>query len=253
MDTLSPLVPDFSDEHRRQLLKFGLIEEQILNLRYALISVKRTIAPRPAKNASLEVLDDIRELSDALALKLSALITQPTLAHQHVHGLLEERYWSVADRQNDDGATITHHLIPRLFALSVAAELATDNLPKGPTRVKSADPAPVERIENALVTGWFMGHRPARDRDDEERARLQPPVPPYPEALLPAAAENCAFRAIVGICYQSVGGTDDPLAALRAFLRTYNLYKAEAIHAMDAGIAEADRMQYLIDNDLDEK
>lgn len=82
-------------------------------------------------------------------------------------------------------------------------------------------------IAEALVFGW-----------DKEYGRV-PKCEPFPASMKPSAAENSTFREIVGICYEAEGGNEDPLAAIKAFLKMERKSRLEAMAALKAGVAAA--------------
>lgn len=239
----------FSQEDRQRLQELGVSDHQIFRLQQALPFVrvfanKNSYAP----NAEIaEILLDIQKHANGLSKRLTALITRPSAAHGAAHGLIEERYW-VGERWEDEGPTSSHHLLPRLKALEGAAEAASASLPPGrPSRRKTADPRPIRHIDEALRQGWLrdQGSRVRSSRGDEslvemlEDARATIPLPPYPKTFCPSTATSRAFREIVGICYQSVGGTADPRAAIENYLKAEREIRKEARAALEEGIKSA--------------
>lgn len=247
MSSLQSLLPDFSDDDKKRLRQLGVVDEQLAELRYALIIVRMTVAPKATKNGTKALLVEIRALSDKLDRKLMSLISQPSAEHNLTHALLEERYWLIDDRQDDIGPTISSHLIPRLRALSTCASDALDSLPNNPTRNRSADPAPIKRIAAALLHGWIksQGSRVRTTPENETladmiaEAKASPPQPPYPDAFQPSVSENAPFREIAGICYRTVGGNPDPERPIKSFLSRQKKTREAAMAALEEGIRSA--------------
>lgn len=106
--------PDFL-VHVRQLKTLGVCDEQISDLRKALLSVRRILA-KPAANGASELLADVQSLSSDLLSKLHALCLGFDSEHNKACGLIETSYGQ--QRPNNTGPTSMHHLIPCLRACS---------------------------------------------------------------------------------------------------------------------------------------
>lgn len=245
MAGLLSLLPDFSETDKERLQELGVVDKQIHELRFALVQVRRAIGPKATRNGTRLLLTEIHNLAGELDRKLCALVTQPSPEYGAAGAMLEERYWQIGDRQDDDGGSIPIHLVPRLRALATCADLALESLPGQPTRNRSADPAPVRAITNALLIGWREEHGSnvfhIHEADGRE-VKTYPNGPqrkPYPAEFRPSAADGSTFRKIVGICYGAVGGNDDPLAALKAYLRIEREIRKESMAALEAGISSA--------------
>jgi len=240
--------PDFSAADRRRLAELGVVDAQVTELRLALSTVRMFADPKSYAPRSdiAGVLSDVEGLAEGLVTKLSALVTQPSAAHSAAHVLIEEGYWQ-EDRLDDSGPTSSHHLIPRLQALREAARSARSGLPKGQTRLRLADPRPIKRIKEALLSGWSKHHgsrvrsTPNNETFEEAiaSAKMNPPLPPYPKAFSPSKAPNSEFREIAGICYGTVGGNVDPLRAIENYLKRDREVRKETMAALSRGLDKA--------------
>lgn len=237
--------PDFTDDQRRRLKTLGVIDEQVNELRHALIVVRQYVRTPAANNVQAEHLAEIESLASELSRKLRTAVV-PEAAR-----MIEERYWQ--ERLTDDGATVAGHLCPRLDALAASASSAVDSLPKGkPVRGRSGDPEPVKRIDEALHVGWAKAHPLGLvsawiDPEHEEtaltnaleriaadlpalgsaasRARAEAEV--YPESLRPSVStgpkgKGRAFPDVVAICYAAAGYDKAPKRALEAYVKAFN-------------------------------
>lgn len=235
--------PDFTAEQRARLQSVAVLPEQIEQLRHALMMVKLTLSPRATLTNIRMVLSSVENHAEALIDVLGKMATQIDSAHAESFGVVEEAYWDIrredADRggtasnlgvQDDDGATLAHHLIPRLSALARAASigLAAKGANK-PTRHRTASPQPIHWIESALLRGWNQAHgssvvhAKSAEEFEEKMEALQkgPSRPPYPSKFRPSDREGCAFREIVSICYEAAGAPNEhhPLRAIRSYLK----------------------------------
>ena len=233
--------PEFTPDHVRELKALGVCDEQISELRKALLTVRHTLAKPAANGATSELLADVELLSSALLNKLHALCSGFDPEHNKACGLIETSYWQ--QRPDDTGGTSMHHLIPRLHALHVAALYGLDQISTAqPVRHRSADPAPVGRIHSALVYGWSLScadgpsyGRGARCEESASAAVIQmqdrPPRPKYPKGLKPSASPGCDFRTVVGICYEAVGGNPDPERAIKEYVGGLTKRRATSVKA----------------------
>jgi hypothetical protein len=235
--------PQFTAEQRKRLEQLNVLPEQIGELHHALSMVKLTLYPRATLTAVRALLTSVESHAEALMVALGKMATQFDSAHTESFGLIEEAYWNIRredERQNDsatkympvhddDGATLAHHLIPRLSALAQAANLGLAKKGAKPTRHRTASPQPIRWIESALLRGWNQAHgsrvvhgRSAEEFEEKmEAMRKTPPMPPYPRNFRPSDKEGCAFREIVSICYEAAGAPSehDPLRAIRSYLK----------------------------------
>src|SRR6185312_9200630 len=112
--------PDFTPDHLHGLKRLGLCDEQVGELRTALIEVRRVLTKPAARNDIKKVLKDVEKFSTRLMDMLGEIAVPSNAACSEALGLIEERYWQ-GDRLNDDGPTSMHHLLPSLEALAKAA------------------------------------------------------------------------------------------------------------------------------------
>lgn len=167
--------PDFTADQRDRLKELGVIEEQVTELRRALMIVRSHVRRPPANNEVAEHLADIERLASELSRKLRpAVIPAPTPDSRGADceelsrklrtavipdaaRLIEERYWP--QRPTDDGPTVALHLCPRLDALANAAASAIGVVPKGQqARSSASKPEPVRCIDEALHFGWTKAY-----------------------------------------------------------------------------------------------
>lgn len=234
--------PDFTLERVRELKKLGVCDDQIVELRKALVTVRHFLVKLPSNNDTRDVLVNVEKLSSSLLAKLISIALQIDPEYEKAGSLIEKSYWQ--QRPDDDGHTAMVHLIPRLRALKEAAHYGLDQIPAAqPIRQRSADPAPVERIHSALIYGWSIAcadgpsyGRGTRCEESESAATIQqkdgPQRPKYPKGLEPSVSPGCDFRTVVGICYEAVGGNPDPEQAIKRYLRQRKTSRAESVDAM---------------------
>lgn len=228
-------------------MTLGLCDEQIWELRFALVEVRRALRKPAARNDLSALLDDIADLADKLAHKLWAINAQTDASHGTALGLIEPEYWQ-GKRLEDDGPTVAHHLCPRLEALARAARIGREAIPNKPARHKVGDWRPIARIDAALSDGWARVHAPRVGRSECPEtvsdmiayAKANPPAPPYPGALRPSSSPRCVFREIVGICYEAAGGNPDPERALKAYVALVRKKQSEMLAVLYEGLAKAE-------------
>lgn len=240
--------PDFTPDQLRHLKSFGLCDVQIVELRTALIEVRRVLLKPAARNDIRKVLKDVEKFSRRLTDTLGAIAAPSNAACAEALGLIEEGYWQ-GDRLFDDGATSMHHLLPRLEALAKAARAGITALPNMPVRHASADPRPVKRINIALRHGWTKAHgswvRSTRDPESFDsafaEAKANPSPKPYPDDFLPSRATDSKFSQIVGICYEAVGGIPEQDRAIRNYLVMEQEWRDKTRAAFEKGLKGAMR------------
>lgn len=239
-------LPEFSDSDRRRLSALGVVDAQVAHLRHACVHVWLHTRKPAARNDVAELLDDVSELADKLLNKLAAIGSRVSAAHASAHTLIELEYWKV--RPDDSGPTSFHCLAPRIEALRDAARQGKQELPSSPSRHRSASPYPVGKIAEALQTGWREAYGSSAHSVRYEGGREVYPKERmgkrYPRALIPSAADGSAFRAIVGICYEAMGGNPDPVAAIKNYLKAERASHAEPLAALEVGIAEANTRRH---------
>lgn len=239
--------PDFTKGQRQRLVRLGVSAQQVEQLRFALMDVKRVLFKPAGGNEVKAVLADIADQAEELTKKLTRATLQVEAAHAEAMARIEERWWEIrrANAQDkarailksgtgdpdsradaainalhgDDGQTSMHHLIPRLTALVDAARSGIDNIGSKPRRHRVADPLPVRAINDALLRGWSHEHGPPVRAGDGYGT--VPRTNPYPRELRPSSKEGSAFREIVRICYEAAGAPTehDRLRAIEAFLQ----------------------------------
>jgi hypothetical protein len=240
--------PDFTPDQVRELKSLGLCDEQVGELRTALIEVRRGLFKRAARNDVKVVLNDVEKLSTELMHLLGAIAAPPDAARAEALARIEEGYWQ-GERIHDDGPTSMHHLIPRLHALAAAARAGVVALPSVPTRHNSADPRPIRWIESALLDGWIKvhgphvgtTHGPETLADMVADAKANPPAPPYPAEFSASRSPGSVFSRVAGICYVAVGGNPDPDRAIRNYLEIERATFHEALVALEKGVKRATR------------
>lgn len=221
--------PDFTDDQTRDLKAYGVCDEQITELRFALIGVRQYTRTPPPKSEIAEHLADIERLASELSRKISAAVV-PDAAR-----LIEEGYWQqrlTNDGATDDGATVAGHLCPRLNTLAAVASAAIEAMPKGPpVRSKVGNPAPVKRIADALMTGWvkssgwISGGKPL-------------PSSHRPSVSTGPKGHGRAFPDIVKICYAAVGYDRIPKNAIERFVKAYYRERKEILAGFDKALSE---------------
>lgn len=221
--------PKFSDADKEKLRRLGVSEEQTNCLQVALVNIRRVVSARPTRSGTKALLKDIEDLAGELSRKLSALVTQPSPEYGWAYLLVEERYWNLPERQEDDGGMVPLHLVPRLSALANVAKSAHDSIPKGQTRQTQADPRAIRWIDDALLSGWL--------REQHDPVGTDRPLPPYPKDFAVSKAEKSKFRAIAGICFSAIGGNADPLRAIEAYLAVERKQRKEMLSKIEAEIA----------------
>jgi len=239
-----PVRPNFTPDQVRELRRLGLCDEQVGELRMALIEVSRTLFKRAGRNDVKAVLNDVQKLSTELIRLLGTIAAPPDAARGEALGRIEEGYWQ-GDRLHDDGPTSMHHVIPRLHALAAAARAGVVALPSAPTRSRNADPRPIARIRDALLFGWVKVHGPRVGTthghetlsDMVADAKANPPAPPFPKKLRPSRVG--AFSEIAGICYAAAGSEYQPDAAIRNYLFAEKVQRSEMIKGFEQAIKDA--------------
>lgn len=252
--------PDFSADQRCKLKALGVCDQQVTELRHALISVRHHVRKPAANTKMAEHLAEIERLASELSRKLRAAEI-PDAAR-----MIEERYWP--QRPADDGATVAAHLCPRLDTLSIAAGNAAEVLPKGkPSRARAGNPEPVRCIDDALHLGWTKAHgsstafawiNPVNEEAEiaaaieqiaatlpakgSEAAHALAERRKYPEALRPSVStgpqgQGRAFPDIVGICYDAVGYKRSPKRALEAYVKACNRNRKDLMEALDVALS----------------
>lgn len=216
-------LPDFSSNDRRRLKSLGVVDAQIEQLRYACLTIRLAVSPPAARNEVIALLDDVAKLADKLLHKTAVVNRQISAAHSLTHLLIEQGYWHALP--DDIGGQSFHCMAPRLKALRDAARAGKKQLPRTPTRHRSADSRPVSAIYKALLHGWSKEHGCNVFHvhyEDGKEVLTYPNGPqrkPFPYTFKASAADGSAFRAIVGICYEVEGGNPDPLAAIKNYLK----------------------------------
>lgn len=228
--------PDFTDAQRQRLKKLGVLPQQVEQLRHALVEVKRVLRPPPGRTATAKVLADVTTHADALATLLANMWNQTDTARAAAMIEIEERYWKM--RPDDIGPSSAHNVIPRLEALANAARDAIAAMPKDQARHRTASGRPIRWIDHALLAGWIdaQGPREVRVIDGME---FKAALPPYPDEFHPHESEQ--FIGIAAVCYEAAGAPRDyePLAAIRAYVRTRKRQHDESLVVITEAIRTA--------------
>lgn len=237
--------PDFTTDQRRGLKRHGVCDEQITELRHALISVRQHVRRPAANNDVAAQLAEIERLASELSRKLRAAVI-PDAAR-----MIEERYWP--QRPTDDGPTVAMHLCPRLDALTVAAGGAAGDLPRGvQSRSRVGNPEPVQWIDDALFNGWAKAHGTSAvhawiDPNNEDAAiaaaierdsAAMASAKPYPKNFRPSVSVTSPFYEIVCICYAAVGYQDPPKSAVARYVKAKNAQHRVMREALDDALNE---------------
>jgi hypothetical protein len=227
--------PDFTPAQVRELKSLDLCDEQIGELRKALLEVQRIMREPPAFNDVRALLNKVSGLSADLIDALARIALYPDAAHSAAYGFIEAGYWQ-GERANDRGPTSVAHLIPRLSALNKAALAGLEELPAKPARHRTADPRPIERIASALSYGWSKAQGSIVESMDAKptasRHRL-------PKKFRPSRSPGCAFLRIASICYAAVGGEVEPDAAIRSHLQAEKAERKDLIEGIERAIKSA--------------
>ena len=80
--------PDFTPDHVRELKALGVCDEQVSELRKALLSVRHVLATPAANGATGELLADVESLASGLLNKLHALHLGFDAEHNKARGLI---------------------------------------------------------------------------------------------------------------------------------------------------------------------
>jgi hypothetical protein len=238
--------PDFAPDQLRALKRLKLCDQQIDELRGALIEVRRVLSKPAARNDVRSTLKDVKKQSSQLAKMLRAIGDPQNAARAESLAIIEQGYWQ-GDFLSDVGCTSMHHMVPRLEALAKAAAAGLAELSDEPTRHRSADPRPVKRIQAALRNGWRKAHGSSvrstsgPETIEQAMARLNanPPPAPYPKKLDPSRSATSTFFKVVGICYAAVGGNPDPDGPIRNYLNSEKAKMEELSVAFKKGVAKA--------------
>jgi hypothetical protein len=224
--------PDFTPDQVRELKSLDVCDEQISELRMALLEVQR-IMRKPAKvNKVRRLLGEVSDLSTGLIDVLASIALHSDAAHCAAHGFIEAGYWQ-GERANDRGPTSMHHLIPRLSALNKAALAGLEELPESPARHRTADPKPIERIAVALSYGWSKAQGSLVESMD---AKPKASNHRLPRKFRPSRSPGCAFLRIAGVCYAAVGGDVEPDAAIRHHLLVERVERKNLIEGIERAI-----------------
>nr|GAT45548.1 predicted protein [Mycena chlorophos] len=165
-------------------------------------------------------------------------------AHSESLVHLDEAYWRVREEgfpPPTAGVVETHedisfhHLIPRLIALSLAADRVLESKEGAkPTRHRFASPWPIECIDEGLQKGWIRAfgsavthvRTPMSGRSSDDQMPHNTAKPRYPAYFKPSDKEGSVFKAIAAICYEAAGGR--VIAAELAGLPPVDLAQARA-------------------------
>lgn len=196
--------PQFTQAQRDILKNQGLIDEQIKELETILPLCRAWLRNLPTMT---EVREGLRDLDKAIS-KTRRLISKAHNATQRTPGQNEilQRLFSADYEENHSLETISKTMETLAQMQSITNRALTD-LPREQRRHTSANPYPVQCIDNALVKGFIKGG--------------DPPFPPY--TLKRSSSPNCPYRNIICICYEAMGFDNaDPERAIRNFLKLKN-------------------------------
>lgn len=221
---------NFTVAQRKRLELLGVIPEQVEHLRLACTVMPLWLQSPPARNEVRDILENVASLSSQLETRLQEIVKQRDRAHGYAHGLIEVRYW--AARPGDGEPTASHHFLPRLKALTDAANQAAESLPKEQAR-RRASTSPIGRIQDALLQGWRDAHGTRVTTDN----RPQKTPPKYPVKLRPSSSPTSAFLELCCICYE-VSGVDEanPERAIKAYLRQTTQRRKDMLLALEKGL-----------------
>lgn len=194
--------PRFSDDQRTRLRRLGLREEQIEALDATLLGVRTILTMVGTQAAVVDVRSELTKLDGALlAARKAVERMQSTTKNSALHEAQTRIAVAGYEREGSLGALgRAYDAVAEAHALVGAAIV---ELPKKPTRHRTADPRPVRMIHDALARGWAAAYRGTS-------------MPGLPRKQVPARS---VFREVVGNCYQAAGAANtDPERAIRAYM-----------------------------------
>ena len=197
----------FSAGDRADLRRLGLISTQIAELETVALPICRAWLEPPAPMADVrKVLADTLAALKRTRTQLDRCIAPGTEAEKEAGTRLEVAIFDVAQADGNqpewDLLVTTRETLARAISLFGAA---TSDLPATQRRSRNASAWPIARIEKALLDGWLKGQD------------LSKPLPPY--TLRTSSSPTSQFRKVVGICYRTIGQTEDPERAIKAHIR----------------------------------
>lgn len=199
--------PDFTAAQRRQLKRYGVTDEQMRQLR-GVLRLVRLHAVADA-HVDMKAARDRLQAIERLATELSRKLLVVNASAGQALAMLDCRFWMErTETDTEIEGLARQHYSQELKWLVEAAKTGREELPARtrPGPRNTASPKPVRAIHDALRLGWMkgQGNRMLNAR--------------YPDDLMPSEGRQSAFRGIVGICYQAVGGNKDPLRAIQTFM-----------------------------------
>jgi hypothetical protein len=201
--------PRFSTDQIARLRRLNLREEQIAALCEMLISI-RTILTIVGTQARVgDVRDELTRLHDAFVGSRKSV--ERMRGPIGLSALLEARArLEVAEYERAEPPGSLDRAYDAISEALALVDAAISELPKKPTRHRTADPRPVQMIANALAQGWAASH-------------LGKEMPPLPCEHLPRADDRSAFSQAVGICYEAAGNNNaNPERAIKGYIAQRN-------------------------------
>jgi hypothetical protein len=246
-------VPDFNNDQRTRLLQLQLGEPQIQALRLAIHVARLATYPAAPRNPTKRILDDIAKHASRLSETLQSMLRGTDAAHSQVNAEIAQRFFEDPRIEEVTAATVAHSLCERLDSLADAAKSARLEVPSGPAHSRTADPSPIYQIRAALLKGWVSMHPEcgsgtcyakseaellAKTKADQ----LKPPMPAFPERLLPVDSQDSDFLDVCKIVYEAAGALQEkvgPLRAIRGYRKKEKAKQDRIVAALKESVASA--------------
>jgi hypothetical protein len=194
--------PRFSDDQKARLRDIGLKTEQVAALDTALLGIRTILTMAGTQAAVVDVRSELTRLDGALlAARKAVERMQSTTKNSALHEA--QARIAVAGYEREGSLGTLGRAYDAMAEAHALVGAAIVELPKKPTRHRTADPRPIRMIDDALARGWGAAYRGAS-------------MPGLPREQVPARS---VFLKVVGICYQAVGAANtDPERAIRAYM-----------------------------------
>jgi len=213
----------FAAKQLQELRGLGVVDSQVRRLEHVLPECRFVLR---ASASFTQVRDKFDELEKAL--HRAQHVMGKVLRGDH---LSSPAYSEVLDRLTRqhftmklDGDEPLERTLWRMAADSAMVHRARTDFEArakhdgGQSRHRTASFYPVQRIHEALVSGWGESHVKGYV-GNEPRPKGANAMPPFPH--VPSVSASKPFRRIVGICYETITGMKecDPEAAIRNYTR----------------------------------
>jgi len=197
--------PEFTQDQRRRLRECGLIDAQIDEVETFALPICLALLTRPptmqeVRNELIVVSKALERAHEAMAALSSANLAAPGRFEASQRVLMAEY-----NLQGD--GSVFEKTLAQLVATQAVLNHAQAELPEGPRRDPAASAMPVNRIDQALLSGFVKWY-----------STEDAPMPHY--MMKPSASPGSDFREIVGLCYEAMGRQNsDPERAIRAYVK----------------------------------